>query len=218
MGFGDLCALMFPYVLVSGICLALIIIFIRPVHISAISLSSELGKPSAVLCCAAGTALCILGVFRAISPIIIAAAVIAVLLFGDRKLLLTIDYSLLGTFLAFFIFVGNISSVESFQNFLSSVLTGHVELVAILTSQIISNVPASLLLSGFTAQWQSLIIGCNFGGLGTLIASMASLISYKMIVKEYPEQRSRYFKWFTILNICLLAFLFLLYSLMRAFI
>lgn len=80
---------------------------------------------------------------------------------------------------------------------------------AVLASQVISNVPAALLLSGFTTQWDALIVGCNLGGLGTLIASMASLISYKIVAKEYPDQRRIYFIWFTVCNICLLALLLL---------
>ena len=212
--FEELCALMFPYVLVSGVCLALIIVFRKPVRISGVSLPVKLGSPTALLCCTAGFALCLLGIFKVIPPSIIVIVVVVFLLFKDRKLLLTIDYSLLGTFISFFIFIGNIANIESFQNFLASILTGHVELAAVVTSQVTSNVPAALLLSGFTSQWKSLIIGCNFGGLGTLIASMASLISYKIVVKTYPEQRKQYFWQFTLCNICLLGLLFLVYCLL----
>ena len=94
---------------------------------------------------------------------------------------------------------------------LASALSGREALVSVLTSQVISNVPAALLLSGFSSQWRGLIIGCNLGGLGTLIASMASLISYKQVAREHPEQLRRYFLWFTISNVCLLALLFLFY-------
>ena len=78
-----------------------------------------------------------------------------------------------------------------------------------LASQVISNVPAALLLSGFTDQWEPLIIGCNLGGLGTLIASMASLISYKQIANQYPQKRGRYLAVFTLFN---LIFLLILYQ------
>ena len=90
-----------------------------------------------------------------------------------------------------------------------------MEIVSVITSQIISNVPAALLLSGFTSQWQSLIIGCNFGGLGTLIASMASLISYKIVIREYPGMKKRYFFFFTFLNVLFLILLFLIYILFQ---
>ena len=141
----------------------------------------------------------------------LAAAVItaAFLLLRDRSLLAEIDYSLLGTFLAFFIFIGNLGNIEEFRNFLVSILSGHEELVSVLTSQVISNVPAALLLSGFTQQWSALIVGCNLGGLGTLIASMASLISYKQVAQEYPAKKGRYFLWFTLANVGLLAILLL---------
>lgn len=76
-----------------------------------------------------------------------------------------------------------------------------------LASQVISNVPAALLLAGFTQDWADLIVGCNLGGLGTLIASMASLISYRQVAGAYPEQRGRYFLCFTAANIALLALL-----------
>ena len=120
------------------------------------------------------------------------------------------DYSLLGTFTAFFIFIGNVGNIEIFKNFIAYILTGHVRIIAVLSSQLISNVPAALLLSGFTDQWRELIVGCNIGGLGTLIASMASLISYRLFIKEYPERRGRYFLWFTLCNFGLLAILLLL--------
>jgi Na+/H+ antiporter NhaD/arsenite permease-like protein len=213
MEFGEFCRLMFPYVLAAAICLAFVIVLIKPVRISGISLSAELGSTKTLLCYAVGFVLCLFGIFKLLSPVIIAAAVAVALHIYDRKLLVSIDYSLLGTFFAFFIFVGNVAKIEGVQNFLASILEGRIEVVAVLVSQIISNVPASLLLSGFTSQWQGLIIGCNLGGLGTLIASMASLISYKIVVKEYPEQRKRYFRCFTLLNICFLIFLFLLYAL-----
>ena len=213
MGFGEFCALMLPYVLAAAACLALAVVLIKPAPLAGISLSAALGKPKDVLCYAAGFGLCLLGVFKVLSPIAIAAAMVLILLVNNRKLLASVDYTLLGTFLAFFIFVGNVAEMEGFRNFLASVLEGRVELVSILASQVISNVPAALLLSGFTSQWRGLIIGCNFGGLGTLIASMASLISYKMIAKEYPGQRKRYFRWFTLLNVCFLILLFLLFSL-----
>lgn len=80
-------------------------------------------------------------------------------------------------------------------------------MTAVIASQVISNVPAALLLSGFTENITALIIGTNLGGLGTLIASMASLISYKQVVRQIPEEKKRYFVWFTIANIAFLVIL-----------
>ena len=90
---------------------------------------------------------------------------------------------------------------------LSQVLQGRELVTGFLCSQVISNVPAALLLSGFTSEWDALIVGTNLGGLGTLIASMASLISYKEISRAYPDQRGRYFMVFTLCNVGMLALL-----------
>ena len=134
-----------------------------------------------------GFGLCLLGIFDVVPPLVIAAIAAVFLLFYDRQVVAKVDYSLLGTFIAFFIFIGNLGSVAWFKAFIASVLEGHVVAVSVLASQVISNVPAALLLSGFTTDWQGLLIGCNLGGLGTLIASMASLISYKLVAQNSPR-------------------------------
>ncbi len=90
-------------------------------------------------------------------------------------------------------------------------ITGHEVIVSVLASQVISNVPAAILLSGFTEKGVSLLIGTNLGGLGTLIASMASLISYKYIIRSCPEKKGIYFRWFTIANAGFLAVLMAVY-------
>lgn len=210
MGFGEFCRLLFPYFLASAVCLAAAILLIKPTHISAISVSAKTGGRRKLFFYSAGFLLCLAGVFNLLSPVVIAPVVAAALLVFERGLLRAVDYSLLGTFFAFFIFVGNIVQIEGIRNFLASALEGRVELAAVLTSQVISNVPAALLLSGFTSRWEDLIIGCNFGGLGTLIASMASLISYKALIKDFPGQKRRYLGYFTLLNIAFLMLLFLL--------
>lgn len=215
MSFGAFCALMFPYVLAAGVCLTAVILCIKPTRIFGVSLTAQAGSKKTLLCYIAGFLMCLFGVFKILPSVLIAVAVAVALLCFDRKVLRSVDYSLLGTFFAFFIFVGNLTEIEEVQNFLGDVLTGRVEVVSVLVSQVISNVPAALLLSGFTSQWQKLIVGCNFGGLGTLIASMASLISYKMVIQAYPKQKKCYFWLFTILNICFLIVLFLLYVLLQ---
>ena len=192
MGFGGLCLLMLPYVAVAGGCLAVALL---------------LRRPSPVQAPAAAGDVCLLGLFQVVNALVVCAILALFLLLTDRALLASVDYSLLGVFAAFFIFIGNLSGVEGFQSILSGALTGHVELVAVLASQGTSNVPAALLLSGFTNQWAPLIVGCNLGGLGTLIASMASLISYKEISRAYPDQRGRYFMVFTLCNVGMLALL-----------
>lgn len=136
--------------------------------------------------------------------------VVALLLF-DRKLFARIDYSLLLTFVGFFVFIGNMGRIPAFRDFLQGIIAGNEVLTAVISSQVISNVPAALLLSGFTDNYEALILGTNLGGLGTLIASMASLISYKYIVKENKCSKGAYFGFFTIANIVFLAVLLLLW-------
>ena len=129
---------------------------------------------------------------------------IAALLF-DRKVLLRVDYALLLTFVGFFLFVGNLGRLPAFRNALEGILLGHEVICSVVASQAISNVPAALLLSGFTEYGRGLLIGTNLGGLGTLIASMASLISYKYVARTYPGQKGRYLLWFTAANLIFLA-------------
>ena len=124
-------------------------------------------------------------------------------------------YSLLLTFVAFFIFIGNLGRIPAFSGWLQEFLTGREVLVAVLASQVTSNVPAALLLSGFTAETQALIIGTNLGGLGTLIASMASLISYRQIARELPQGKKQYFGLFTLTNLIFLAILLGVWFLLR---
>ena len=100
--------------------------------------------------------------------------------------------------------------VPAFSELLQRVIEGNELLTAVVSSQFMSNVPAALLLSGFTEKFEQLIIGTNLGGLGTLIASMASLISFKYVGKEYPKLRGKYFWVFTVSNILFLIVLFVL--------
>ena len=126
------------------------------------------------------------------------------------------DYRLLGTFVAFFILVGNLSQLSGFRALLTGYLDGHEFLMALLASQVISNVPTTILLSGFcdlsgfTDDAAALLLGTDIGGLGTLVASMASLISYGMYVRACPRQQAGYLKLFTQLNLAYLLVLVLI--------
>lgn len=137
----------------------------------------------------------------------IVAATIAVALVADRRALLHVDYALLFTFIAFFVFVGNVGRIEMVSTALAQLIDGHELAVAVIASQVLSNVPAAILLSGFTSNFAALIVGTNLGGLGTLIASMASLISYKQVALVLPREKGRYFMLFTVWNIAFLAVL-----------
>lgn len=151
--------------------------------------------------------LCLLAVARVLPYPAAFAAVLAAVLLADRPALRLVDYSLLLTFAAFFVFIGNLGRVPAFSAWLQALLAGREVPVAVLASQVISNVPAALLLSGFTGNVQALIVGTNLGGLGTLIASMASLISYRQIARETPQRKGEYFLLFTVANVVFLALL-----------
>lgn len=125
----------------------------------------------------------------------------------DRKVLKELDYYLLLTFICFFIFIGNMKRVGVVNFWLSSLIDGHELMTGIAASQIISNVPAAILLSGFTEEYKTLLTAVNLGGLGTLIASLASLISYKLFVRAYDEKKGAYFREFTLWNLVFLAVL-----------
>ena len=149
-------------------------------------------------------ALCLLVVFRILpyQPVLI--CVMAVILLLKRNLYLSVDYFLLLTFLCFFIFIGNMKRIPEINTLLVSVVQGRELLTGILTSQIISNVPAAILLSGFSNDFSALLTGVNLGGLGTLIASLASLISFKFFSREYPDRTGTFLKEFTIWNLAFL--------------
>ena len=125
----------------------------------------------------------------------------------DREALKGADYALLVTFVSFFILIGNLGRISLIREALEHFVSGREILTGVLASQVISNVPAAVLLSGFTENYRDLLVGVNLGGLGTLIASMASLISFKLYTKCYKENRGRYLRWFTLVNII---YLFLL--------
>lgn len=131
----------------------------------------------------------------------------------ERRILVSVDYCLLLTFVGFFIFTGNLGKIAFFGRLLKQLVVGREVLTGIVCSQLISNVPATLLLSGFTFDYKALLIGVNLGGLGTLIASMASLISYKQLAHAYNAKKGKYLAYFTVSNVVFLAILVLCYVL-----
>ena len=149
--------------------------------------------------------LSLLAVARVLPVPALLAIVVAVALVADRGALREVDYGLLLTFVAFFVFVGNVGRVGAVDSLLSSLVSGNELLASVAASQVVSNVPAALLLSGFSSAWPALIVGTNIGGLGTLIASMASLISYKQVIAEGAGTAGAYLLRFTVVNVAFLA-------------
>ena len=131
-------------------------------------------------------------------------AVLAVVAIMDGKILLRADYILLLTFVGFFIFTGNMGRMDFVKENLTRLMAGREFITSVITSQFISNVPATLVLSGFTENYKELLAGVNVGGLGTLIASMASLISFKAFSNDYKDKRGKYLLTFTAVNLIFL--------------
>ena len=151
--------------------------------------------------------LCVLTVGGFLPHPVLLAVVAVLLLWRNRGLFVRIDYSLILTFVFFFLFVGNIKQLDALQTWIGGAMAGRDRLVGVLVSQVISNVPAAMLLSSYSGDLRELIVGVNLGGLGTLIASMASLISYRQVAGQYPSLKKRYLLLFTLINV---AFLLLL--------
>lgn len=150
---------------------------------------------------------CILTVVGIIPYQISFLATIAIVFISKKELFRCVDYGLLCTFIFFFIFVGNISNYDVAANYIQELLVDKEFIIGISASQIISNVPAAVLLSSFTDNYKDLILGTNIGGLGTMIASLASLISWKFYCKRTSARKCLYFIMFTGIN---LGFLFIL--------
>ncbi len=155
-------------------------------------------------------ALCILSVLGALPKWVSFIAVLASTLIYCPKLVREVDYALLATFVCFFVFVGNLGRIDAVSALLSSVIAGRTLETGILASQVISNVPAALMLSGFTNEAYALLRGVNLGGLGTLVASLASLISFKLYAKAPGAKTGKYLAVFTVVNIAFLAVLYAL--------
>jgi Na+/H+ antiporter NhaD/arsenite permease-like protein len=159
-------------------------------------------------------ALAIAIVFRGIPYWIGLVVIPSVLLFADRKALAAVDYPLLMTFVFFFIFAGNMGRIDAVRAFFSGLLEKSTLLVSVISCQVISNVPTAVLLSQFTNNYAELLIGVNIGGVGTLIASLASLITFREYVKNNPGKTMNYVAKYSLFNF---GFLILLVGFMLIF-
>ena len=212
LSLGEFVLLMLPYAAVAlVVILAWSLIQSRayhgPVQVSFTEDAEISGSKVQLAAYAVLFAFALLTVARVVPYCVTLGVTIAALLVMDRTIFGRVDYSLLLTFVGFFVFIGNIGRIPAFSQMLQQIVSGHEILAGVAASQVISNVPAALLLSGFTENLSALIIGVNLGGLGTLIASMASLISYKLIAREESQVKGVYFRYFTVANVCFLMIL-----------
>lgn len=229
----DFIRIMLPYSFVSAILLLIFILFLPKDTVSTATAANTANSTNTVtasntsnVICEAVKArknsrilftaylilflLCLLTVLHILPYQILFLLVLTGFLLLDYRVLKDVDYFLLLTFLCFFIFIGNMKQISLVHELISKLLVHHEVLMGIGASQIISNVPAAILLSGFTDDYSALLIGVNLGGLGTLIASLASLISFKFYTHSNGSDTRRFLGIFTLYNVIFLGVLFVL--------
>lgn len=233
LSIGAFVRIMLPYSFVSAILLLIFILFLPKDTVSTATAANTANSTntvtasntSNVICEAIKTRknsrilfafylilflLCLLTVLHILPYQILFFLVLTGFLLLDYRVLKDVDYFLLLTFLCFFIFIGNMKQISLVHELISELLVHHEVLMGIGASQIISNVPAAILLSGFTDDYSALLIGVNLGGLGTLIASLASLISFKFYANSNGSDTRRFLGIFTLYNVIFLGVLFVL--------
>lgn len=191
-----------PLVILSVLFLSVIILKSKKIKLDLHLEDVEIKNKKDVIFFSILFAIILLSVFHIVDYRLAFIITLLTVLILNKKLLIQIDYSLLITFIGFFIFIGNISTMDSIRSFMMGILNSPQStfITSILSSQVISNVPATMLLSGFTNNFKELLLGVNIGGMGTLIASLASIISYKIYTNEFKDDSSTYLKYFTFYN------------------
>ena len=152
--------------------------------------------------------LCLLAVFGVLDVIVVFASVCVVAIIMNIQLFAGVDYGLLLTFAFFFIFVGNIQNIDGVRTFITNFLEGNEMLASTAISQVISNVPAAIMLSGFTDNARALVLGVNVGSLGTIVASLASIISLRIYMETEKASPVKYMGVFTLVNVVLLVIIY----------
>ena len=219
MSIGEFVLMFLPYSMASLLMLA-ICIALMPGKKDGITVNKEMllvnkfGSRIQIIIYAMLFVIALLSVLRILPWYVMVLLVFIVIGGMDYKILFRADYILLLTFIGFFIFTGNMGRIPAVSGMLEQVVNGREFFVSIIASQFISNVPATLMLSGFTSNYKELMAGVNVGGLGTLIASMASLISYKAYSGAYKKNSGKYLAVFTIYNLIFLAVLVVLHQMM----
>ena len=193
-------AIMAPPFIISVVIITLCcILFVKPEPLSLPNESIHLDPKRTVLYLVL-FALAIIIVFRGIPYWIGLVVIPTVLIFVDRKALKMVDYGLLLTFVFFFVFAGNMARIQVVRELFSELLNKNTLLFGVLSCQFISNVPSAILLSQFTENYADLLVGVNIGGVGTLIASLASLITFREYIKHNPGKTGYYIAIFSVFN------------------
>ena len=202
-------ALTVPVCAVSLALLLILCLFVRKTPLPAQEKEEKRVDVRLAWVCAALFALCIAAVLRFVTWYWALAVLAAVMLASNRRLLLRADFMLLMTFVCFFVFVGNLGRIEAVSSWLRGEVAGRELLAGALASQVISNVPAAVLLSGFTENAGALLLGVDIGGLGTPVASLASLITLKLCAAMPEVDAGKYLLRFLAVNFSMLALLLL---------
>jgi Na+/H+ antiporter NhaD/arsenite permease-like protein len=210
MPIGQFFGAILPLTLASLVLVVLAAFLVRPEAVSLPSQQAGEMKTSALWLHAAQFVVCLLSVLNVLPKWVCFVAVLVSTFVYDRTLLKQVDYALLATFVCFFVFVGNLGRIPAVSAALGGALAGNELEMGILCSQVISNVPAALMLSGFTQDACELMRGVDLGGLGTLVASLASLISFKLYMKASGAKAGKYLGVFTVMNLGFLAVLYAL--------
>ena len=217
MGLLEFMGCMLPYTLVSAFLLIVSIAFLPGKALALEERKKDyhvvknFGSKKQIIIYSLLFILALLAVLKLIPWQIMTAVIFIVVLIMDDNILLRADYILLLTFIGFFIFTGNMGRITQVRELLTGIIKGREFVTALITSQFISNVPATLMLSGFANDYKQLLAGVNVGGLGTLIASMASLISFKAYSNDYKENRKKYLLMFSLVNVIFLILLIILH-------
>ncbi len=212
---GEFFAVTLPLTALSFVLLATASAFVLPKELPAFSLEkAELRGGKKLALYGVLFVLCLLTVFRVLHFGVLTAIVLLAFVLVEPKLLRELDIALLLTFVCFFIVSGNLGRVEAVREFLQQLLGQNALLTSAAASQVISNVPAAVLLSEFTNDWRSLLMGVNIGGLGTPIASLASLITLKLYLRESDAKIGKFLGVFTLANVLGLVILLLAATIM----
>ena len=205
---GQFFSAMAPLTIISLVGLVIASLCVKPEGIRVtFAEKAEIRSPGHLILMTLLFVLCLLSVFRVLPYPALLPVVLAGMLIFERGLFRKVDYGLLATFFCFFLFAGNVGACGPVRETLTQIMEQNTALASGVSSQIISNVPAAVLLSGFTTDWHGLLLGTNIGGLGTPIASLASLISMKAYLKSPGARLGRYLLVFTVANVVALAIL-----------
>lgn len=203
MGMSDFFSAILPFAAVSLVMVTVWAIFTGKEKVEINREKTDFKFDAKIIIYAVLFVIALLSVFRVVHFLILLGITVVCLLVFDRKIFKDIDYSLLLTFVFLFVFIGNLGNIPAISNFLKNTVVNREIAVGIISSQVFSNVPAAILLSNFTENVKALLVGVNLGGLGTLIASMASLISFKLVAKEGINVK-KYILVFTLVNVAFL--------------